>query len=138
MLEVVWSEETHDECLMSEQLRVPGGELPIPAERKIILSVVCLIFLRRTKHTTKSIRTPNDRTIIIIVPFDSDVSGFWTLKLVVGLTSVSVDSVVLFNEPSILEDSVGMTGWDDVVTLNVSENSEPRGTFMLNTLTLKK
>ena len=102
-------------------------------ERKRIFSVVCLIFLRSKKHTTKSKRTLIDNTTTTVVPLNSLFSGFETEKLVVDITDSCLSSTESSEEAKIVGDVGKARGVESVVTLKVSENSEPTETFTLNT-----
>ena len=101
-------------------------------ERKRIFSVVCLIFLRSKKHTPTSKRTLIDNTTTTAVLLESFSSGFETEKLVVGVTDNCLSSESS-EEAKIVGDVGKARGEESVVTLKVSENSEPTETFTLNT-----
>ena len=102
-------------------------------ERKRIFSVVCLIFLRSKKHTTKTKRMLIDNTATTAVPFESLFSGFETEKLVVDITDSLLSSSESTEGAKIVGDVGKARGVESVVTLKVSENSEPTETFTLNT-----
>ena len=71
-----------------------------------------------------------DNTTTTVAPLESLFSGFETEKLVVDIT----DSCAPSSEEAKIVGDVGKArGVESVVTLKVSENSEPTDTFTLNT-----